>query len=126
MAPACAEKGRIMMAAKRANLLRRMESAHRQTRAHLERIERQISARAERMTTTAKAKARRYPRGGSRWTRSDEAMFRACVDELSFERRGEIDALNRKLSRQERAILAVRAKASTNGTTAKADVHAAL
>jgi len=115
-----------MMAAKRANLLRRMESAHRQTRAHLERIERQISARAERMTTTAKAKARRYPRGGSRWTRSDEAMFRACVDELSFERRGEIDALNRKLSRQERAILAVRAKASTNGTTAKADVHAAL
>ena len=115
-----------MMAAKRANLLRRMESAHRQTRAHLERIERQISARAERMTTTAKAKARRYPRGGSRWTRSDEAMFRACVDELSFERRGEIDALNRKLSRQERAILAVRAKTFSNGPTAQADVHAAV
>lgn len=82
------------------SLLSRMEAAHRQTKAHLERIERQISARAERMTTTAKAKARRHPRGGSRWTRSDETMFRACVDQLSVERRGEIDALNRKLSRQ--------------------------
>ena len=107
-------------------VLSRMEAAYRQTRGHLERIERQISARAERMTTTAKAKARRHPRGGSRWTRSDEAMFRACVDELSFERRGEIDALNRKLSRQERAITAVRAKTINIGPTAKADVHAAL
>lgn len=108
------------------SLLSRMEAAHRQTKAHLERIERQISARAERMTTTAKAKARRHPRGGSRWTRSDETMFRACVDQLSFERRGEIDALNRKLIRQERAITAVRVKTISNGPTAKADVHAAL
>ena len=78
------------------------------------------------MTTTAKAKARRHPRGGSRWTRSDETMFRACVDQLSFERRGEIDALNRKLSRQEGAITAVRAKTFSNGPTASADMHAAL
>ena len=78
-----------------------MEAAHRQTRVHLERIERQILAKAERMTTTAKAKARRHPRGGSRWTRSDEAAFRAYVEQLSFERRGEIDALSRKLTRQE-------------------------
>jgi hypothetical protein len=102
-----------------------MEAAHRQTRAHLERIERQISARAERITTTAKAKARRYPRGGSRWTRSDEAMFRTCVDQLSFERRGEIDALSRKLSRQEHAITAVRAKTISNGPTSKAGAQAA-
>ena len=108
------------------DLLGRMQAAHRQTTAHLERIERQISARAERMTTTAKAKARSHPRGGSRWTRSDEALFRAYVDQLSFERRGEIDALNRKLSRQERAILAVRAKTFSNGPTAQADVHAAV
>ena len=115
-----------MMAAKRAKLLRRMELAHRQTRAHLERIERQISARAERLTTTARTKARSRTRGGSRWTRGDEATFRAYVDELSFERRGEIDALNRKLSRQERAVTAVRVKTISNGPTAKADVHAAL
>ncbi len=110
----------------RITLISRMEAAHRQTKAHLDRIERQISARAERMTSTAKAKARRHARGGSRWTRSDEAMFRACVDQLSFERRGEIDALSRKLMRQERAILAVRAKTITNGLTAKADEQAVL
>ena len=108
------------------NLLSRMEAAHRQTKAHLERIERQISARAERMTTTAKAKARRHPRGGSRWTRSDETMFRACVDQLSFERRGEIDALSRKLTRQEHAITAVRAKTISNGPTSKAGAQAVL
>lgn len=110
----------------RITLLSRMEAAHRQTKAHLERIERQISARAERMITTAKAKARRHPRGGSRWTRSDEATFRACVDQLSLERRGEIDALSRKLMRQERAILAVRAKTISNGPTSKADAQAVL
>ena len=108
------------------DLLGRMQAAHRQTTAHLERIERQISARAERMTTTAKAKARRHPRGGSRWTRSDEATFRAYVEQLSFERRGEIDALNRKLSRQERAITAVRAKTISNGPTSKAGAQAVL
>ncbi|WP_404406845.1 hypothetical protein [Pelagibacterium halotolerans] len=110
-----------MMAITRTNLLCRMEAAHRQTRAHLERIERQISARAERMTTTAKTKAKAHPRGGSRWTRSDEAMFRAYVDQLSFERRGEIDALRRKLTRQERAITAVRAKITGDETSTRAD-----
>ena len=100
------------------NLLSRMEAAHRQTKAHLERIERQISARAERMTTSAKAKARSHPRGGSRWTRSDEALFRAYVDQISFERRGEIDALTRKLSRQEIAIDTVRAKRTSHGSRA--------
>ena len=53
-------------------------------------------------------------------------MFRACVEQLSFERRCEIDALNRKLSRQERAILAVRAKTFSNGPAANADVQTAL
>ena len=107
-------------------LLSRMEAANRQTKAHLGRIERQIAARAERMTTTARAKARRHPRGGSRWTRSDETMFRACVEQLSFERRCEIDALNRKLLRQELAITAVRAKTISNGPTARAVAHAVL
>ena len=115
-----------MMAATRTNQLLWMEAAHRQTRAHLERIERQISARAERMTTTAKAKAKSHPRGGSRWTRSDEALFRACVDQLSFERRGEIDALTRKLSRQERAIAAVRVKTATDRSSTSADRPPAL
>ena len=78
------------------------------------------------MTTTAKAKIRRHPRGGSRWTRSDEAAFRAYVEQLSFQRRGEIDALSRKLSRQERAILSVREKTISTGPTSKADAQAVL
>lgn len=108
------------------NLLSRMEAAHRYTRAHLERIERQISARAERMTTTARTKARSRTREGSRWTRGDEATFRAYVDELSFERRGEIEALSRKLIRQEHAITVVRAKTISNGPAGKADAYPAL
>lgn len=113
-------------------LLRRMETARRQTKAHLNLIERQIAARAERMTisaqtqTQAKAKARSHPRGCSRWTRSDDALFREYLDQLSFERRGEIDALTRKLSRQERAIAAVRAKVTIEGSGVGADTQPAL
>jgi len=102
-------------------LLRQMETARRQTKAHLDLIERQITAQAERMTITARVKARSYPRGRSRWTRSDEALFREYLDQLTFERRGEIDALIRKLFRQERAIAAVRAKTTIEGSGAKAD-----
>ncbi|MCZ4292003.1 hypothetical protein [Hoeflea alexandrii] len=108
------------------HLLCRMEAAHRQTRGNLDRIERQISARAERMTMTAKAKARSHPRGGSRWTRSDEALFRVHIDALNFERRGEIDALTRKLIRQERAIAAVSVKPADDQSGTKADTQPIL
>lgn len=115
MAGRTAEKVRAMTTIRPTHLRCRMEAAHRLTQAHLDRIERQISARAERMTTIARAKARSRPGGGSRWTRSDEAMFRACVDRLSFERRGEIGALSRKLKRQEQAIGAMKAKTGEAG-----------
>ncbi|MEW4461482.1 hypothetical protein ACSSV1_006335 [Labrenzia sp. MBR-25] len=111
-------------------LLRRMETARRQTKAHLDLIERQIAARAERMTISAqakaKAKARSHPRGRSRWTRSDDVLFREYLDQLSFERRGEIDALTRKLSRQEQAIVAVRAKVTIEGSAAGPDAQLVL
>ena len=107
-------------------LLSRMEIAHRQTEAHLDMIERQIAARAERMTITAKAKAKSHRRGRSRWTRPDETMLRAYVEQLRFERRGEIDALNRKLTRQARAIAAVRAKTTGDGASTSADTQPGL
>lgn len=107
-------------------LLCRVETAHRQTKAYLDIIERQIKARAERMRITTKAKARSHRHRRSRWTRSDKAMLRAYVEQLRFERRGEIEALSRKLTWQELAILAVREKTTNDEPTAKADALALL
>ncbi len=90
--------------------LLRMEAARRETRRHLDHVQRQIEGRAERMTITEKAKAqnRTHKRFGPRWTRSDEALYRSHVDRLFFERHSEIDALSRKLARQDRALAALR------------------
>lgn len=103
-----------------------METAHRLTKAHLGMSERQIKARAEHMQINAKAKARSHRSCRSRWTRSDEAILRPYVEQLRFERRGEIAALSRKLSRQERAILTIRAKTASDGSTAEADTKASI
>jgi hypothetical protein len=91
-------------------LLANMEAAHRQTSQHLHVVRRQIAGRAERLTITAKAKARSHRRSNANWTRSDEDLYRDCLDRLTFERRGEIEALTRKLARQERALAVVRNK----------------
>ncbi|MDH2092237.1 hypothetical protein N5K21_26300 [Rhizobium pusense] len=88
----------------------RMEAARRETRHHLDLVRRQIEGRAERITVTEKAKARSLRRGGSRWTRSDELLLQVHVDRLTFERRSEIEALTRKLTRQDAAIEAFRAR----------------
>ncbi len=89
-----------------------MEAARRQTRHHLGLVRRQIATRAERLAVTEKAKARNrtHKRSGSRWTRSDEMLFQDHVDRLSFERRSELEALTRKLERQDRAITTLRQK----------------
>lgn len=94
------------------SLLARMEAARRETSHHLDRVQRQIEGRAERLTVTEKAKAsnRSHKRSGARWTRSDEMLFRSHVETLAFQRRGEIEALVRKLERQDRAIVVFRLK----------------
>ena len=86
----------------------RMEAAQRQNAQHLDLIFRQIGLRAERLTITEKAKSRSGRRTGSRWTRSDEQLYQHHVDRLTFERRGEIEALSRKLKRQETTLEEVR------------------
>jgi hypothetical protein len=85
-------------------LLTRMEAAQAETQRHLSIIERQIAARAERLTITDRAKRRHHGRGASNWTNADERLFQEHVAKLTWARRGEIDALTRKLDRQENAI----------------------
>jgi len=89
-------------------LLSRMEAARRQTHVHLDLVERQIESRAERSTVTACVKGRPFGRDGPAWTPSDERLFHEHLERLAFARRGEIEALSRKLARQDRAIAALR------------------
>lgn len=96
-------------------LLSRMKAARRETRHHLDLVRRQIEGRAERITVTQKAKAtgRTHRRAGSRWTPSDERLFQSHLQGLEFRRRGEIEALSRKLARPDAAIAALRARLET-------------
>lgn len=97
-------------------MLARMERARAETERHLAIVERQIAARAERMTVTSQAKSRqcRYRRSNSMWTLADERIFQENLAALRFERRGEIDALARKLARQAGAIAAFRVRYRIN------------
>lgn len=104
-------------------LLTRMDVAQAETQRHLGIIERQIAARAERLTITDRAKRRHHGRGASSWTNADELLFQEHVAELTLARRSEIDALTRKLDRQEQAIAEFRSRQSACvawGTAAEA------
>lgn len=96
--------------------LARMEAARAETAHHLAIVDRQIAARAERMTVTSQAKSRqcRHRRSNSMWTRTDERIYQENLAAIRFERRGEIDALARKLARQAGAIAAFRVRYRIN------------
>lgn len=91
-------------------LLSHMETARRQTRVHLDLVERQIEGRAGRSTVTARVKGRPFGRDCPAWTPGDERLFRENLERLAFARRSEIEALSRKLARQDRAIAALRSR----------------
>lgn len=103
-----AMEGILMSLTPRSALLLRLENALLETSRHLGIIERQIQARAERMTITSCTKRRQFGRGTSRWTRAGKRAFRENIAVLALTRRAEIDALIRKLTRQESAIAAFR------------------
>ncbi|RWI72233.1 hypothetical protein [Mesorhizobium sp.] len=96
--------------------LARMEAARAETQHHLAIVERQIEARAERMTVTSQAKSRqcRHRRSNSMWTRTDERIYQENLAAIRFERRGEFEALSRKLARQTGAIAAFRVRHRIN------------
>lgn len=95
-------------------MLARMERSRAETERHLAIIERQIAARAERMTISTRVKARQFGRTSTTWTRADERHYQEALAALRFERRGEIDALTRKLARQAGAIAAFRVRYRIN------------
>lgn len=88
--------------------LARMEAARRETHHHLAVIERQIAGKAERMTITARAKRRQNGRTARTWTGADERVYQAYLADLTLARRAEIEALSRKLARQDTALLRLR------------------
>jgi hypothetical protein len=47
---------------------------------------------------------------GSRWTPADERLFQSHLHAFEFRRRGEIEALSRKLVRQDAAITVLEAR----------------
>ncbi|MCW5702195.1 hypothetical protein [Bradyrhizobium sp. OHSU_III] len=94
----------------RSILLARMEVAQAETQRHLGIIERQIAARAERLTVTERAKRRQHGRSASSWTTADERLLQEHVAGLTLARHGEIDALTRKLDRQEKALAEFRSR----------------
>ncbi|WP_454618571.1 hypothetical protein [Bradyrhizobium cenepequi] len=104
----------MMTDAEQRALLARMERTHAETERHLAVIERQVEARAERMTTSSRVKARQSGRTSATWGRTVERDFQANVAALRFARRGEIDALSRKLARQAGAIAAFRMRHPSN------------
>ncbi|MGD9843924.1 MAG: hypothetical protein AB7U47_00880 [Variibacter sp.] len=98
--------------------LARMEAARRSTRHHLAVIERQIANRAERMTNTARAKRCHRRRSAGAWTGADERAYQGYVADLILARLPEIDALTRKLARQDDALAALRSRYGVGANSA--------
>lgn len=91
-------------------LLFRMEEARRQIQRQLDLIDRQI---IHRMTAVIPSLGRRthgYRRGKRPSPEAFLARYRANLAAITAERQPEIDALSRKLSRQEAAIAALRTR----------------
>lgn len=91
--------------------LRRMENALRQTRHQLAMIERQITARMTAITPRRVQRRSGYRRSRPREAKACLARYRSNLAAITAERQPEIDALSRKLARQEAAIAALRAHA---------------
>lgn len=98
----------------------RMESARRQTQHQLDLIDRQI---LRRMTTILPQLGRRqsgYRRGKPPESCAFLERYRDNLAAITAERQPEIDALSRKLARQDAAIAALRVRAGSDGTVVAA------
>ncbi|PZR94753.1 MAG: hypothetical protein DI537_06850 [Stutzerimonas stutzeri] len=91
----------------RARLLR-MEEARRQVQRQLDQIERQITRRMTALIPQLHPKRTVYRHGKPLDPRAFLERYRSNLAALTAERQPEIDALSRKLARQDRAIAALR------------------
>lgn len=92
----------------RAHLLHRMEEAQRQTQRQLNMIDRQITRRMTALIPSLGRKQSGYRRGKQPDPDAFLERYRASLAALTAERQPEIDALARKLARQDHAIAALR------------------
>lgn len=94
--------------AERRLLLHRMEEARRQTQRQLDMIDRQITRRMTALIPQLGRKHIGYRRGKAPDRSGFLERYRATLVALRSERQPEIDALSRKLARQDAAIAAFR------------------
>ena len=92
-------------------MLARLEAACADTECRIAIIERQIAARAERITTSTRVKSRQFGNASTSGSpRADDRDVQENMMALRFERRGEIETLERKLARQAGAVAAFRVR----------------
>jgi len=94
--------------------LSRMEAARRQTQRQLDIIQRQITRRMTALIPTLQPRQTSYRRGKPPDPRAFLERYRSNLAALTAERQPEIDALSRKLVRQDRAIAALRERRGTS------------
>lgn len=86
--------------------LARMEEARRQTQRQLDMIDRQIMRCMTALIPQLQPRRKAYRRGKPPDPRAFLERYRSNLAAITAERQPEIDALSRKLSRQDRAIAA--------------------
>ncbi|THV19894.1 hypothetical protein FAA97_20190 [Peteryoungia ipomoeae] len=98
-----------------ATKLSRMEDARRQTQKQLQIIDRQITRRITAILPQIARRQSGYRRGKAPDGRTLLERYRANLAGLTAERQLEVDALSRRLARQEAAIAALRDRLSLSG-----------
>lgn len=101
-----------MLPADRSTQLFRMEEARRQTQHRLDLIERQITRRMTALIPQLGRKQSGYRRGKPPDPKTFLERYRANLAAITAERQPEIDALSRKLARQDVAIALLRERLS--------------
>lgn len=96
-------------------LLRRMEEARRQTQHQLDLIDRQIIRRMTAVIPQLHPRRNSYRRGKPPAPDAFLARYRTNLAAITAERQQEIDALSRKLARQDRAITTYRQRMAMPG-----------